>query len=286
MTEICVCCGSTEAPKPHLPGLVQCAGCSHVWAQASLTDDEIRKLYGQNYFEGEEYLDYGREEPALRRNFRHRLKVLAKLQPQGANLWEIGAAFGFFLSEASGHFRVAGCDISTYAAERARESYGIDIRVGDYLDIDLEPHDVICLWDVIEHLPSPQYVLQKAHRDLRHKGTLVLSTGDMGSFVARLFGRHWRLIHVPTHLHYFTRASMTTLLRRLGFSEIRVHYHAFWRSADAAVYRLLAHDGTTVGKHLYEILHRVGALGFLFPLNTFDIMTVYATKPGGSYASE
>ena len=244
-----------------------------------LSDDELKELYSASYFQGAEYSDYGLEAPALRRNFAPRVRDLAKLYPKGARLWEIGAAYGFFLKEASTHFDVSGCDISEFAARYGREKFGLNLEAMDYLDYACEaPFDVICLWDVIEHLREPHEYLAKAASDLRPEGTIALSTGDIGSLMGRVGGRKWRLLHPPTHLHYFTARSMRTLLERLGLADIKIGYHAFWRSVDAVAYRLLAHPPGKRSARLYEVLQKAGLLSFAFPLNTFDLMTVYARK--------
>jgi len=72
----CIVCGGTYTPTQRLPGLVQCNNCSFLSAKVSISDEELRALYGQGYFKGEEYLDYIAEEPSLRLNFRTRLTTL------------------------------------------------------------------------------------------------------------------------------------------------------------------------------------------------------------------
>lgn len=123
----CVCCLGTEC-APFIPGHVQCASCTHVWADANLSDQELRDLYGRDYFQDGEYPDYALEGPALRRNFKRRLGHILERHPEGGRLWEIGCAYGFFLEQAGKDFDAAGCDISEHAIRYARESLGVDAR--------------------------------------------------------------------------------------------------------------------------------------------------------------
>lgn len=278
MPQTCICCGCGDR-SAFLGDLHRCGACGHVWAEIDLSEDALHGLYSAEYFEGEEYLDYAREGPSLRRNFRPRVRDLARRHPKGARLWEIGAAMGYFLDEASSHFDARGCDISEYAAGRAKKDLGADVTCGDFLEMDAGgPYDVVCLWDTVEHLAAPHRYLEKAAGLLASGGTLALSTGDIGSFVARFRGRKWRLIHPPTHMHYFSESSMTALLGRLGFSELYFRRHASWRSADAVAYRLLECRGGRISSALYAALRATGLLNLHFPLNTFDLMTVYGRK--------
>ena len=269
----CVCCLGVMSTPSHA-GLVRCSGCGHVRADLSWTPEMFRELYTEEYFKGGEYADYEEEGPALRLNFRRRVNELAALHPEGSALWEIGCAYGFFLKEASTHFSAAGCDVAEEAVRCAVEKQGVNAHCLNYLEhVSDKPFDIICLWDVIEHLPEPHRFLEKALEELRPGGTLALSTGDIGSLCARLRGARWRQIHPPTHVHYFTRHSMTTLLERLGYTDISFRYHAFWRNMDTVAEKLLA------AGPLYRALHRLGLLHFNFPLNLYDLMTVYARKP-------
>ncbi|MCK5860842.1 MAG: class I SAM-dependent methyltransferase [Candidatus Hydrogenedentes bacterium] len=273
----CICC-LEDMPVPYHAGLIRCRKCGHVHADLSWTPEQFRNLYTTDYFKGGEYADYEEEETALRLNFQRRVRELADRHPKNSSLWEIGCAYGFFLKEASTHFSAAGCDVAEGAVRCAVEKKGVQARYLDYLGYTPEePFDIICLWDVIEHLPEPGKFLEKAYNDLRPGGTLALSTGDIASLCARLRGSHWRQIHPPTHVHYFTRQSMNTLLTRLGYTDISFHYYAFWRNLDTVAEKLLSEHPVT--KPLYQVLHRYHLLHLNFPLNLYDLMTVYARKP-------
>lgn len=275
----CVCCLSTTS-LPHLAGLRRCQKCTHVWADVALSPEEHRRLYAGNYFQGEEYLDYSKEAPALLRNFRRRVAELQDLLPVGVRVWEIGSAYGYFLSAARDVFDARGCDISGHAAAYAHNELHVDVQEGDFLQMKPPPlpHEAVCMWDTIEHLASPELYLEKAHAETAPHGLLVLSTGDIGSLLARIRGRKWRLIHPPTHLHYFTRRSIETLLNRIGYDVLSIAYPVFWRSADAVAFRLLGFPDTRLTAPLYRALRSAGLLNFAIPANTFDLMQVTARK--------
>lgn len=276
--QVCVCCTS-RCSSPHLPGLRRCLQCGHVWAAMTLSAEHLCRLYGRSYFEGNEYSNYCSEAAALECNFRCRMAELARYVPQGARLREIGCAYGYFLWLASQQYKVDGCEVSEHAAEHARQLHGLEVAVGDYLAMPLTgPYDAICMWDTIEHLSAPDRYVGKAASELRSGGVLALSTGDISSRLARWRGARWRLIHPPTHLHYFTADSIRVLLSRCGFHVLEITYPTFWRSADAVAFRLLCCSGGRHGTFLYRLLRRFGLTQFTFPLRTFDLMVVYAKR--------
>ncbi len=273
----CICCLNT-ASAPYLPGLRRCTSCGHVVAILSWSPEMFRDLYSEHYFKGGEYSDYESEKAALRHNFQRRVRELAQRFPEGGTLWEIGCAYGFFLKEASTHFNAAGCDVAREAVQSAQANQQVNAQCMDYLAYQPEqPFNVVCMWDTIEHLPQPHLFLEKAYRDLQPGGLLALSTGDIGSWCARLRGRRWRQIHPPTHVHYFTRGSMQSLLSRLGFTNIVFSYPAFWRNLDTTLQKITPEN--RIGNMIYWASKHAGLSRFNFPLNLFDLMTVHATKP-------
>jgi SAM-dependent methyltransferase len=276
----CVCCAG-RAHSPLYRGLLFCRDCGHAWYPQIPENPDLERVYDKDYFLGNEYLDYALERSGLVRNFRHRYEILKRLHPSGGKLYEAGCSYGYFLRMAAQHFDVAGSDISSHAVEQALKEVGPVVTRGDYLQVATEPEeaDVVCFWDTIEHLPRPDLAVQKAAQQLKRGGTLAISTGDIGSPFARLRGSRWRLIHPPSHLHYFTRNSLERLLVRTGLQVWLVKRPWFWRNAQAVAYRVLCAKGSRIGMSIYRLLLKSGCLGFCFPLNLYDLMDIYARKP-------
>ncbi len=259
---------------------MQCATCGFVTADVAITGDELKQLYGRGYFNGEEYLDYEAEAADLRLNFLRRIDVLNRLMPNlaEATLFEIGCAYGYFLQEVRRHVRKAsGIDISADAVARAVNEQRVDARDADYLAFRVDgPVDVIAMWDTIEHLRRPDLFIEKAARDLKPGGLLAITTGDIGSLNARFRGRRWRMIHPPTHLHYFSVETMRQLLRAHGFDVVHVSHPGNSRKLRSVLHFIMVLQANRPG--LYEKLQRFPLFDLSLTVNLFDIMFVVARR--------
>lgn len=265
---------------PRFPrrGIVACSTCGLLF----YADPPAQGgRYGPGYFDGGEYRDYVEDKASLQRNFRSRIRELLRWAPRG-RLLEIGCAHGFFLELARSHWEVRGIDVSAEAVAHAR-SLGLDAIAGEFLTLPEEPgeYDLICLWDTLEHLERPIETLEKAARSLKPGGTLVLTTGDAGSLVARLRGERWRQIHPPTHLFYFSRATLAQALRRAGLTVRVVSAVGYSRGFRSMMYGIFA-LGRPRPAWPYRLLTAGGRIDFPVYLNLLDIVMVAAVKGGGT----
>lgn len=234
----CRVCGGGEGYEPTLGRLERCRACGFV-TYRDFDRSALAEIYDEEYFAGEEYPDYLGQQDSLRRSMRHHLEQMWRYNPRRGALLEVGCAYGLFLDEARPHFqRVEGIDISAAPVAYARERLGLDATAGEFPAAVYEgkTFDVVCMWDTVEHLPSPEEYLEKAAGLLGEGGMVFLTTGDIGSLNARWKGEGWRQIHPPSHLHYFSRRTITLLLERLGFEVAGIESTPYYHT----VYNILA----------------------------------------------
>jgi SAM-dependent methyltransferase len=274
-----VCKGRLDASP--LGGLRRCADCGFVTAATDLDATDFAALYGKDYFHGSEYLDYVEERESLRLNFADRMSTLEEITGglRGKSLLEIGCAYGFFLELAREHgVEACGVDTAAEAVRYAQETLGVRAECGDYLALRTGPVDLIAMWDTVEHLPRPDLFIGKAAADLRPGGLIAITTGDIGSLNARMRGRCWRMIHPPTHLHYFSVVTLSRLLVRHGFDIVHVTHPGVSRRLHSILYLVLAHRLQARG--LCRVATRM-LPNLSVTLNLFDIMFVVARKRAG-----
>lgn len=274
----CAGCGESEA-TPLFRDLVACAKCGLVYYPRRLEHGEAQQLYSTEYFEGAEYFDYWNDRAVHEANFRRRLRQLAHWLPNGSRVFEVGCSYGLFLELARQRWSVRGCDIAAEPCRTARERFGLDVRCADFLDVPLTcgEVDAFCLWDTIEHLDAPDRYLARMADLLAPGGIVALTTGDIGSLLARRQGPRWRQIHPPTHLWYFSPATLRRMLARYGFEVVWSRHVGMARSVGQIVYSL-----TSLGKSRQSWPHRLcvasGLARLPVWLNTFDLMMVVARR--------
>ena len=279
-THACVVCGDERASQLY-EGILRCQSCGHVFADMRLSDEELFRLYNEEFFTGAEFSDYASDERFFRKNFGLRFRELQKfIDPaRHRRLLEIGSAYGFFLDTVKRHFDSAeGIDITDAGTLHARQRLGLNVVQADFLahDYGQKKFDVVCMWDTVEHLREPQAYVEKIAAHTDRGALLALTTGDIESLNARLRGRSWRLIHPPTHLHYFSPATISRMLYAHGFEVVYNRYCGFWRSFGNVAYNVLVLRQNRPA--LFRPVERTGLARLGFYLNLYDIMYVIARR--------
>jgi len=148
------------------------------------------------------------------------IDFIEEFAPRRGQLLDIGCATGDFLHAAQERkWRVVGIEINKEAARVAREQYGLEVTTGSLESFIIPSHtfDVITLWDVLEHLPSPSVTLSRCYDLLDEDGILVFTIPNLDSFDRYLFGRAWIGWDAPRHFHLFTDDTLALLLFKQGY---------------------------------------------------------------------
>lgn len=200
--------------------LVRCRSCGLVQAADRPDPEALRAYYaGYSYEQEAAWAVTPATEAALDRLATR----LAPYRVSGAAL-DVGCGAGVVLRAFHRHgWAIEGSELSTLAAERLRKE-GLRIHVGDLDSLGLKEgtFDVIIMSEILEHLLEPRRVLEEAHRLLRSRGALYLTTPNVDSLSRHLLGAVWRVIEVPEHLFYFDHHSLRQLLTAVGFTPEKV----------------------------------------------------------------
>ncbi|MCG6553293.1 MAG: class I SAM-dependent methyltransferase [Candidatus Magnetominusculus sp. LBB02] len=280
MTDRCLVC-EKNLWEPIYKVLLRCRSCGFITSNLDISEEELETIYNHNYFHGREYGNYIADKRIIQKNFMSRLNILLKYvnNSQKKSIFEIGSAYGFFLELANNYFKsVSGIDISADAINYIQTNYPwIHANRGEYSDYNIEQrHDIYCLWDTIEHIKRPDIYIDKIARDINADGLIALTTGDIESLNAKIQRNRWRLIHPPTHLHYFSKKTIEILLNRYGFEILYSSYASSYMSLNHIFYITLVVNKKM--PQIYEILRKLHITNFSVRVNMHDVMYIIARK--------
>lgn len=154
-------------------------------------------------------------------------KLFLYLSPD-AKILDIGCGDGSFIKQAKERFDCAGLEISEYLASLARKS-GLNIIVGNFLLTEFanEKYDGITLISLLEHLDDPEVAMKKCFSLLNKGGVLLIKTVNYGCLNRIIKRGNWSGFRPPDHIVYFTPSSLKRLLKRIGFTKIKISSWAF-----------------------------------------------------------
>ena len=221
---------------------------------AENSDTMKDEIYGRGYYHGE---NSGYPEEGYRSahpDWGPWLDLIGRIKPPPGTLFDCGTAFGFLPggAEARG-YRALGCDISSYALQQEPSFRDFLIRGNsERLPVKAASADVVCLFDVLEHLEDPVAALEEAVRIMKPDGILAGATPDPLFF------------NLPEETHCFERCPSFWVkhLDRLGlktmfrFSNIPENFQflaAFKDSISAEKLDIFHHDYFSVETEILAV---------------------------------
>jgi SAM-dependent methyltransferase len=142
--------------------------------------------------------------------------VVRHLPQQPGTLLEIGCGQGGFAGRLARRFRYVGIDLdetSISVARRRLDAHGIagELRVGDLAVIDAnETFDVVCAFEVLEHLEDDNGALHGWAQKLAPGGTLIVSVPAGSDRYAEWdeYAGHFRRYDAPQLVGQFAQAGL------------------------------------------------------------------------------
>ncbi len=131
-------------------------------------------------------------------------------------------------------------------SERIKEGYGLDVKMASsdktnlhFIEADIakplplesDKFDAVFLLAVLEHLESPDIILNEIRRILKPDGKLVLTTPSPRSrplleflaFKLKLISRD----EIMDHKHYYSKKELNDLLIKFGFKILKIKTFEF-----------------------------------------------------------
>ena len=197
---------------------VKCRVCGLVYQNPQPVFEDLRKRYGENYFDYELTND---------ENFFNLMQLGLKdigffdlEEFDNRCFLDIGCATGMLVEDMQKRgWDARGVEICEASARYGIEKRGTRIFIGslDEAKFPDSSFSVIHLSHLIEHVPDPKALLFEIKRILTENGMVIITTPNVEGFQARLFRNKWRSAIVD-HLTLFSKATLKQLFYRAGFT--------------------------------------------------------------------
>ena len=183
---------------------------------SDIYDEEYLKAYKQSPSHGNEYSDW---------RFAGLSNLIDKTVGFDAaqktrSVLDIGCGTGYFLSRfAQNGWDTHGMEVLPQSAKYARNEFGLDVTVGDFVAVDIAPdsYDLVTMIHVIEHFIDPNRVMKKSREILKPGGLFFLETPNWDGIGSTIQKEKWSHLIPPEHLNYFGPSSIRVLAERNGF---------------------------------------------------------------------
>ena len=243
--------------------LHECSDCSLRWYTPAIAGDD--RFYEDLQSISRYYQDHKPEYD------------FAKLHiGEGDRVLEVGCGKGAFARVLPRDVVYRGLEFNQVAIDKARSS-GLDVQplpVADEAVARPGHHDVVCHFQVLEHVGDPHGFLADCVRALRTGGKLIVAVPAEDSFLALVEGG-W-LNMPPHHLTRWPDRSLRAALRAAGLSltemwhEPVAEYHKAWYRGvmiNAGLKKLLgARPGLLRDRLLSRMSRRAGQVPFVSDL--------------------
>lgn len=193
--------------------LVRCRNCGLVYTGWEPTEQELMDYYA--YYPAPAAIS-----PITIQRYDELLMRFAPYRKTG-RLFEVGCGAGHFLERARSHgWEVQGNEYGELTLRACRER-GIPVAEGE-LDPgahEIGGYDIVCSFEVIEHVIHPRTEVRNMLALLRPGGLLYLTTPNYNCLARRAAPGSWSIASYPEHLNYFTPRTLNKLVQSQGARE-------------------------------------------------------------------
>ena len=195
--------------------MVRCSRCGLVRSDPVVDEATLSHLYAKSTF------DYESETANLKATYGRYLARLRRIGGRQESLLEVGCGDGFFLEQAlqQGYAKVRGVEPSEAAIAGASPRVR-DRIVCDVMRPGLVPEgefDAVCLFQVFDHVPHPELVLDACRAALRPGGMILCLNHNVESVSAHVMGERSPIIDIE-HTYLYSPTTMRRIFQAGGFT--------------------------------------------------------------------
>ena len=200
--------------------LLQCKKCEAVSANISTDDSHVDKVYNNEIY----YDKFLRE---IDRNYEYRKEAHGRprysyiferlnLNPKKTSLLDVGCGAGYFL-DVLREKGIASKGLEVNPAQvRYNKEKGLNVESTRLEDEPDNAYDVITMFDVLEHLPDPVYLISVVAKKLKKGGYFLAYTPHIHSVGFELMGAAQNTLLPFEHFCFYNQKSIDYLAKNSG----------------------------------------------------------------------
>jgi 2-polyprenyl-3-methyl-5-hydroxy-6-metoxy-1,4-benzoquinol methylase len=154
---------------------------------------------------------------AVTQLLRERASIVGKVAGKGSRLLDVGCGSGAFARMMSERgYEAVG--VEPFSLGRPVDEPHLRLIRAEFADVrdEIGKFDVITMWHVLEHIPSPKDLLEGVLSVLNDDGVLVVSVPNFASWQSRVFKGGWFHLDPPRHITHFDRTTLHSLLEGMN----------------------------------------------------------------------
>lgn len=209
--------------------ILECTRCGTIYFARPIVRPHDYETY-YPYLFGFDHERFKWELDQRRKRFHFQLQEIARLDPPGRTLVDIGAGVGYFCAAANeAGWKASAVEASAPAIESGVREFGVQ-----YTTLDAVPDgsfSVVTAFHVLEHLEAPLSMLKTIRQKLAPRGVLVVHVPNRERLTAFLRYKMSNLfsgsatrrgsLYYPEHITGFSSAGLTLCAAAAGFDLIR-----------------------------------------------------------------
>ena len=249
--------------------IVRCNNCGLTYSNPIYPVEQIVQLYRKSEFIHEPQIEN------MRRDYKNQLQKVIPLLKEWQSLLEIGCASGFFLKSAIelGFKEVRGVEPGENAVKHADPDIRPKIINTVFSEELFEPEtfDVVCFFQVFDHITDPNAFLQDVYKVLRKDGLILAINHDIRSLMPRGMGERSPMFDIE-HIYLFDKKTMKMILEKNGFEVVSVLNIANSYTIEYCL--KMFPMPTFIKKHLLMISNKVGVADKIINISAGNMLAI------------